>query len=337
LPNGLVFWNKVVGKMLNHFYKLIANRFSPCGANAKLSIMIYHRVLPVQDAIFPNQVTRDIFDAQMTLLQEVFNVLTLGEAVERLKMGTLPARAVCITFDDGYADNAAIALPILQRHGLTATFFIATDYLNGGRMFNDTVIEAVRHAGCDRLDLTILGLGQHDLSTDAAKAQAITRILSVVKYFPRQVRDATVDRIAKLALSTHLPDNLMMMTAQLKQLHRAGMEIGAHTAHHPILAQLSRAAAKSEILAGQQYLEKVIGEPVRLFAYPNGAPGVDFLPENAMLVRELGFVAAVSTQSGVASQSSDFFQLPRFTPWRANIKYFVPELLNNLRNGRHAT
>ena len=56
----------------------------------------------------------------------------------------LPSRSVAVTFDDGYADNARIALPILREERVPATFFIATAYLDGGRMWNDTVIEAVR-------------------------------------------------------------------------------------------------------------------------------------------------------------------------------------------------
>jgi hypothetical protein len=122
------------------------------GADAKLSILIYHRVLPVPDPLFPTETTVESFDAQLGLLKSLFNVLPLPEAVARLKAGTLPARAASITFDDGYADNFTRALPILQKHGLHATFFIATAYLDGGRMFNDTVIESIRQ--CTQRHLT---------------------------------------------------------------------------------------------------------------------------------------------------------------------------------------
>ena len=315
----------------NGLYKFIANRLSPAGVHGKLSILIYHRVLPEQDPLFPNEVTRATFEAQMASLKAVFNVLPLAQAVERMKAGTLPARAACITFDDGYADNVTVALPILQRQGLTATFFIATDYLNGGRMFNDTVVEAIRHAACNRLDLSELGLGVHDVSSDAAKRQAIRKILLVIKYLPVAEREAQAKRISELAMSITLPDGLMMTTEQLRFLHLSGMEIGGHTASHPILAGLSSDAVKQEILSGKQFLEDTLGTAVRLFAYPNGKLGDDFLREHAAIVRDLGFVAAASTQSGFATPSSDLFLLPRFTPWRTNGGFFIPELLSNLR------
>ena len=276
--------------ILNRIYRSIAELLSPSGENARLSILIYHHVLAEQDSLFPNEVTRATFEVQMASLKAVFNVLPLGEAIERMKAGTLPARAACITFDDGYADNVTIALPVLQRLGLVATFFIATDYLNGGRMFNDTVIEAIRRAQCDTLDLTELDLGWHDVSSDAAKRHAIAQILPVIKRLPLQEREEKARRISELAKSSPLPDNLMMTTEQLRYLHSWGMEIGGHTAGHPILANLSAEAMKHEIQAGKVFLEDLLDAPVRLFAYPNGKPGVDFLPEQAEIVRELGFV-----------------------------------------------
>ena len=315
----------------NGLYKFIANRLSPAGVHGKLSILIYHRVLPEQDPLFPNEVTRATFEAQMASLKEVFNVLPLADAIERLKAGTLPARAVCITFDDGYADNVTVALPVLQRHGLLATFFIATDYLDGGCMFNDTVVEAIRHAACNRLDLSELGLGVHDLSSDTTKRQSIEKILPVIKYLPVGEREGKAKRISELAKSSSLPNDLMMTTEQLRFLHQSGMEIGGHTASHPILARLCVEAVKQEILSGKHFLEETLDTPVRLFAYPNGKLGDDFLCGQADAVRELGFIAAVSTQQGVATRFSDAFLLPRFTPWRNNAKFFIPELLSNLR------
>lgn len=318
-------------RVINQLYKIICNRLSPAGQNARLSILIYHRVLAEQDAIFPNEITAKIFDTQLSYLKDVFNVLPLSEAVARLKTGILPARAACITFDDGYADNATLALPILQKHGLTATFFIATAYLNGGRMFNDTVIEAIRRCENNEIDLATLGLGRHDVSNPKVKNIAIARILPKVKYLPHDQREETVNALANIVSDAPLPDDLMMTTQQLKALHGAGMEIGGHTSRHPILANLGDSALREEIAEGKKFLEAVLGERISLFAYPNGKPGSDYLPQQAAIVGELGFDAAVSTQRGSATQASDLFQLPRFTPWQPNANRYILGLLDNLR------
>lgn len=317
---------------MNFAHRLIGNLLSPSGSRARLSILIYHRVQAKIDPIFPDEATVASFDAQMAALKSAFNVLPLPEAVARLKAGTLPARAACVTFDDGYADNYQLALPILQKHGLHATFFIATSYLDGGRMFNDTVIEAIRRAKSDFADLTDLGLGSHDLSTPAAKARAIGKILPIVKYQELDRREETVAALAERVAGSPLPDNLMMTAEELQALHGAGMEIGGHTHRHPILAGLDDTAARQEILAGKERLESMLGDTVRVFAYPNGRPGTDYRPEQARLVESLGLVGAVSTRWGVSTRRTDPYQLARFTPSWGGMRRFLPMLLNNLRN-----
>lgn len=311
-------------------YRFVASRLSPAGPRARLSILIFHRVLPETDPLFPGEATIETFDAQMSLLKSVFNILPLPEAVARLKAGSLPARAAAITFDDGYVDNVTHALPILQKHGLHATFFIATSYLNGGRMFNDTVIESIRQCSLDTLDLNELGLGLHPLGTAAEKAVAIGTILPQVKYLPLDAREEIVADIARRAGADTLPDDLMMTTAQLRHLHAAGMEIGGHTHRHPILAGLTPDETRAEIEAGKIWLENTLGNHVRLFAYPNGKPGTDYLHEQAGIVRELGFDAAVSTQRGISTIMSDLHQLARFTPWDTHPTAFGLRLLQNL-------
>lgn len=317
--------------ILLKLYRIVGSILSPAGKNAKLSILIYHRVLSEQDPLYSYEVTKESFNVQMSQLKAVFNVLPLAEAIERLKNGTLPARAACITFDDGYADNATTALPILQRHGLKATFFIAIGYLNGGRMFNDTVTEAIRCSSASSLDLTFMGLGSFELSSREARVRAINTILPAIKYLPVGEREALAEKIAGLATSQALPDNLMMTTAQLRSLHQAGMEIGGHTVRHPILSGLDTESARQEIIGCKRILEEQLGAPVSLFAYPNGKPGRDYLAEHVRIVGESGFSAAVTTRAGCTVDSGDMMQLPRYTPWQSDIKYFIPGLLRNLR------
>jgi peptidoglycan/xylan/chitin deacetylase (PgdA/CDA1 family) len=76
--------------------------------------------------------------------------------------GALPERAAAITFDDGYADNFTRALPLLREQGLPATFFVATGFLDGGRMWNDTISEAIRRCNEDVVDLSAIGLTPGD-------------------------------------------------------------------------------------------------------------------------------------------------------------------------------
>lgn len=304
---------------------------SPAGAGARLSILIYHRVLPQPDPLRKWEIDAATFDAHMRALAQHFTPLPLFEAVERLKSHNLPARAACVTFDDGYADNIEVALPILQRHGISATFFIATGYLDGGRMWNDTITDAVGGTPQSQLDLSSLGLGSFPLTSIQERQTAILALLNRLKHLPSAERAGKTLQIGSLS-GAILPDNLMMCTEQVRGLHQAGMEIGGHTVSHPILLNLPDKAAHKEIADGKARLEDIIGVPLRLFAYPNGKPGKDYAPAHVAIVKQLGFSAAVSTTWGAASSASDAYQLPRFTPWDKSPRRFVLRLLQNYRN-----
>src|SRR5262245_2655507 len=163
--------------------------------HGRLLILTYHRVCPQPDPLVAGNGYAAGFARQMQVLARAFHVLPLREAADRLEAGTLPARAVCITFDDGYADNAEVAAPILAQHGLPAAFFIATSFLDGGRMWNDTLIETVRAARGPALDLGALGLGRIPLDGVEARAAAIERLIGGCKYLEPAARAARVDAI----------------------------------------------------------------------------------------------------------------------------------------------
>ncbi|HEY7238252.1 MAG TPA: polysaccharide deacetylase family protein [Burkholderiales bacterium] len=279
-----------------------------------LSVLAYHRVLPRPDPLLPGEPDAAEFEARMRWLRANFNVLPLGAAVEALREDRLPRRALCITFDDGYADNHGVALPILRRLALPATFFVATGFLDGGCMFNDLVIEAVRRARGPHLRLEDIGLGHYALATVEQRVRAIDAILSRLKYFQPGQRQQVAAEIARRA-GAAVPADLMMTSDQVRSLHQAGMSVGAHTVNHPILAEIPAAEARNEMAQSRARLEDITGAPVRLFAYPNGVPLRDYRREHAELARALGFEAAVSCAWGAARSGDDVFQLPRFTPW----------------------
>jgi len=309
------------------FMRLGFKLLSATAARGRLSILIFHRVLPRPDDIFPDEVHAQRFDHICAWLKAWFRVLPLDQAGAMLAEDSLPARACCITFDDGYADNHEIALPILQKHGLPATFFIATGFLQGGRMWNDTVIESIRH--CPRAELDFGEHGQYRLSDAASRRTAIEAIIGKIKYLPIDQRQlATEDLLARSDAS--LTEQLMMGPDGVRRLFDAGMQIGAHTVSHPILAKTAPDMAREEILSSKRYLEDLLGQECSLFAYPNGKPGRDYLPEHVDLVRELGFKTAVSTAWGASGPGADPLQLQRFTPWDDSKSAFGLRLMRNL-------
>ncbi len=296
----------------------------------RLSILTYHGILPGHDYMRPLEPTLATFDWHMELLSRYFNPLSLSEALSRMRYGELPERAVCITFDDGYANNVVQALPVLKRWRVPATVFIATNFLNGGRMWNDSVLEALRVVDDTKFDLQELGLDVYDIDGLHKRRVAAEAIIREIKHWPPEKRSQAVEMIESRVGS--LPCDLMMTDQQVRELSENGVEIGAHTKSHPILSTLSQDESKQEILGSKTYLEALLGQKVRHFAYPNGRPGIDYSIEHRDMVEAAGFESAVSTHWGVASKTSDRWQLPRFTPWDQVPLSFMVRLLMNYQN-----
>ena len=321
--------------------KPLLSLLSPALARGRLSLLIFHRVLPRSDPIFPGEVDAGQFDQILGWLRAWCNVLPLDQAVARLKSGSLPARAAAITFDDGYADNHDVALPLLARHGLPACFFIATGFLDGGRMWNDTVIEALRRCRGEVIDLRGLGLPEPSgddrwaLTDVASRRRVIESVIGRIKYVDPAQRQLLADAVA-VRSGAQLPDDLMMTRTQVRKLCSAGMQIGAHTHSHPILARLPAQDALQEIRQSKESLEQLLDQRIDLFAYPNGRPGKDYDQTSVDLVRQLGFAAAVSTAVGAADAAADPLQLPRFTPWDRTRTRFGLRLASNLWSARAA-
>jgi peptidoglycan/xylan/chitin deacetylase (PgdA/CDA1 family) len=278
----------------------------------KLVILIYHRVLDAPDPLRPYEIDRDTFTRQLQGLRRWHNVISLREGVWRLNEGSLPGRAVAITFDDGYRDNLTNAMPLLQAAGMTATIFVATGFTGRGAMFNDLIIEAVHKCRGNSIEVP----GSHQIfdlgNTVDERRRAVGRILEYVKYLPLAERQQVAESIADAnGVDNH--EQIMMSQSDIRDVWRSGMDIGAHTVRHPILSNLDDVDAQSEIQNSKLELEEIIDAKVAGFAYPNGKLGRDFDKRDAELAKQAGFEYAVTTDWAAASRKSDLFYLPRIS------------------------
>ncbi len=299
------------------------------GGRSRLTIFIFHRVLAEPDPLFPGEVDRADFDRMIGWVTRWFRVLPLEQAVRGLRDGSLPEGSAAITFDDGYADNLHHAEPLLRKHGACATLFVATGFLDGGCMWNDRVIESIRRTTKDVLRLPDVLAEPLPLADLAQRRAAIHRLLGHIKYLQPAERLHAVEQVVRAA-DVPVPRDLMLTRDELRRWHAGGQQVGAHTVNHPILASLDDDSARQEMALGREELASLIDSRIALFAYPNGKPGVDYLPQHVTMARELGFDAGVSTVWGVATSDSPLFELPRFTPWDRSRWRFGARLARNL-------
>ncbi|HKU15950.1 MAG TPA: polysaccharide deacetylase family protein [Steroidobacteraceae bacterium] len=300
---------------------------APAGRRGRLLIFTFHRVLAEPDPLLPDEPDARFFAQQMDWVRDYCCVLPLPEAVRRLADGSLPERAACITFDDGYANNYDVALPILKARNLPATIFIAVDAVRRGIMWNDFAIEALRRARPDA-DLSELGLPPGALAgAGASRAAAITSALEHLKYQPPGERwDRAQELFARMTGGAS-PPRLMMTDETVAKLTREGIDVGAHTVNHPILTAIPAAEARTEIEGSRRWVADVTGVAPKSFAYPNGRAGRDYDSAHVAMVRDAGFALAVSTDRGCATAATAQYELPRLAPWDRTARRFWMRLL----------
>ena len=291
----------------------------------RLSVVLFHRVVNEPDALLVDEPDVRRFAERLAWLKDSFKILSLPDALERLYSGRLPAGALAISFDDGYRDNVLNALPVLEHYGLPATFFVTSAYLEGGMMWNDRVVEAVRFWPTAQIELGSHDLGVHALAS--GRAQVVDQLLRALKYRAYPERDAIAQ---ELYTRSGAPVMRMMMDAQeIRRLRDAGMTIGGHTANHPILHAMSRAGAQREIVENKTALEAILGTQIEIFAYPNGKPFRDFDGREIEILRQSGYRYALTTSDGTAHRHTPAFQIPRFTPWDLRRERYLARMLLN--------
>ena len=172
------------------------------------------------------------FARQLVFLKEHFQVARLAEYAEALRgRKTLPEGCAVITFDDGYADNAAVAFPLLRKHGLPATMFLAADFvIKGAPLWVDRLAAAFARTELgdwkDPMEGTRFPLG-----TDAGKTACYLWVKRRLKLLPDAEREELVERIGAALLGSRTPEPPALFSPlsreQVREMADSGLiEIG---------------------------------------------------------------------------------------------------------------
>jgi peptidoglycan/xylan/chitin deacetylase (PgdA/CDA1 family) len=287
-------------------------------------ILGYHRVAQVIHDEYEVCVTQEHFAQHMEALRNYAHPIRLAELVQCLKAGSLPPKAVAVTFDDGYADNLYEAKPVLEKYEIPATVFVCSGY-QGREFWWD---ELDRLILASRADVGLLRLGVEKKSFAWEQAEvSLEADIDVRKKFRRALyhfllemdveeQNQALDAIRNWSgvSSSKSSSARSMNHAELLQLTERGLiEIGAHTRFHPMLPRLSFKQQTDEIVSSKHELEELLGRKVDGFAYPNGTATV----EAKRIVREAGFAYACTSLHDVVRPTSDLHELTRF--WQKDV------------------
>lgn len=237
-----------------------------------------------------------VFRRICEFLAKRYLVMPLSEMVRMNLQGEkLPARAVAITFDDGYASNYELGFPVLSEFGLAATIFLSTGFLDGTHLL-----------WFQEMDLAYQAMGRS--SAELSKA------LAELKKLPNLEMRKEVNRVVSSTRTNPKRPQVMLPMSwdNARKLQQSGLiELGGHTHTHPILARCTLEEQVDEIKTCYDRMIAELGQAPRLFAYTNGGP-TDFTADTQRILTDYGFEAAFTMMGGRNSDSSAKYCLPRY-------------------------
>jgi len=273
---------------------------------AGLVVLMLHRVRDEFDP-YPLSISRRSLLQLIGWLRVRDKLTGLDAGLESLASGARGMR-YALTFDDGYRDNLALLEDDFETP--PAVIYIATDHVGADAIWAYRLSHAVEFRTRQHLDLGEFGLGHFDLSDEHDRTRAYSQLPPRLKQMaPDQLRRCVSSVLVQMKPE---PDNApdMLDWQEVRRMHDAGLQIGAHTRNHILLSRADDAEAREEIAGSYARVAEETGEPPRHFAYPNGT-AADFGDRDVQMVRDAGFRTATTTIEGINRPGVDPFRLRR--------------------------
>ncbi|HWY38610.1 MAG TPA: polysaccharide deacetylase family protein [Bacteroidia bacterium] len=276
-----------------------------------IKVFLFHRINPYKDAVWP-PVTPAHFDKILTYLKKSHEIVPLEKTI----LGQYKPRSknLCaITFDDGYKDFIEYAMPILAKHRSTASMYVITDCVNSNLppwtfLFNYLLINTKsRSLIIDSEDIPV-SFRKIVWNGEAQKLAFIKSLSPLLKKISDKSKENIITQIESQIKDVEEPRGLMLNWSDIRNMKREGIEIGSHSANHPVLSkEPSTDTLHQELIKSGQEIERETGQFPLAISYPFGA--YDTMVKE--IARKAGYKMGLTVFPKVFSLADDKFEIPR--------------------------
>lgn len=259
----------------------------------------------------------DDFRGSLSALKSLVRFVSAEEAIATMREGATNKPVAVLTCDDGFANNHDLLLDLVNDLKIPLTIFVSTHHVETGERFPTYVGRCFAYYGEPGIyqlpHLQPVHLTNHERSRSLAAKQIREAFKKLPQKGVRELCAALHDvlgRDRQAELDEKFESDRPLTWSQIRAMHSAGVEIGAHCHEHAILhcgqpiAEVSRQVTQSKAL-----IEAEIGR-CSFFAFPAGKQR-HITAEALNIVQNAGFSAAFSTLEGTLAGSTDMFLLPR--------------------------
>jgi peptidoglycan/xylan/chitin deacetylase (PgdA/CDA1 family) len=286
---------------------------------------MYHRIAEESFDPWGLAVSPARFAEQIAWLKEKRQILPLHAFVDLHRAGNLPAKAIAITFDDGYACNASFAAPLLERMDAAATIFLPAEAIAEGREFWWDELERIvmGHAG-DTIDLPTpegvtsiqIGAARDDdrnwrphQPPRTARQQGFHLIWSRLRTLDTPRLREAMQMLRRQSETPESPrkSHRPMTAAEVRRLQSDRIVMGSHSLTHTSLPHRSASEQTAEIVGSRRRCAEITGKAPLSFAYPYG----DYDENAAHVAEQAGYICACTTEPSAVGASASPYALPR--------------------------
>ena len=243
---------------------------------------------------------------EIPYLKKIYRILSMDEVVYRMNSGLgFKKPSVAITFDDGYLDNYTLAYPVLKKHGVPVTIYLATSFIGTlERTWTDQIELALLETKKDRFILPeLLSNEKLRIRTKEEREQVNIKVAEALKVGPDEERKELMRNLFKIlelddTCRSNLKSRMMLNWGEVQKMAQNDITIGAHSHTHPILSRMPFQEAKEDIFISKKVIEKNLGIKAKHFAFPNGREE-DFTEELRDYCRQIGFESVSSVVYGM--------------------------------------
>lgn len=321
-------------------YKLFRPFFSGIG-----HILLFHRVCKQDSAERLSrcsglEVSPEYLEGVIRFfLKQNYEILSLGQLFDSLRVRKLNKRCVVFTLDDGYLDNLIYAYPVFKKFNIPFAIYITTGFPDRSAVLWWYLLEDLLLKN-DFITFKVDGrVFEFSCASLEEKEDVFLKISLIIK---GSNADNYWDIINQIFISNHVQihgptEKMMLNWQQIRELSLDPLvTIGAHTVYHLCLSNLSEPRVKYEILESKNRLESQINLRVRHFSYPFGDRGEAGARE-FKIAKECGFQTATTTRSAniFIAHRSHCQALPRITMGESLDEQRLVFLINGLMHFRN--
>ncbi len=271
----------------------------------KLIILTYHSFCTAWPRGLFNSLPIHRFERQIRFLRNNFKLVSLQQGLGYLKQGLVDDQPwVAITIDDGFRDSYTHAWPVLQRYGVPATIFLATDFIDNGRPpWTTQLVEIL-----DRTEAHVMEWPfRADLKNLVARSCIAQQLKNDWSSLPPVER---FEKLTEFRRNLHVDEEVhysSLAWRQINEMRADGVTFGSHTVYHSILPAVNSTVLVKELRESRNRLESELQEPCVLFAYPDGKH--NRLSKEAL--ESCGYQVAVTQDFGFNQHAEERLELKR--------------------------